>query len=264
MAVKTEPSSPRPSTIERLSEAVNELLEESQCISQYATNHRLFSTSTGEFREVNCKSWKCPKHRKSWLWKQKTIVTRELLHNPINKIITLTLAEKCSPEQLNLARQLLCRDLRKDNNEFQYLSVLEFTSKTRLPHLHILARSCYIPQKQLSDLWRKATTASKILASPIVYIEAPRDQAAASIYALSYALDGYNKRQDIPKDWKGRKISYSKKFFSKSTKEIWKEALTEIYGPPSNEKWVITPNKPGAKVRETVDTSSGEIVFRYS
>ncbi len=264
MAVKIVPSSARPSTIERLSQAVNELLEESQCISRYASNHKLFSTSTGEFREVNCKSWKCPKHRVSWLWKQKTIVTRELLHNPINKLVTLTLAEKCSPEQLNLARQLLCRDLRKDNNDFQYLAVLEFTSATRLPHLHLLARSCFIPQKKLSELWEKATMGAKILPSPVVYIEKPRDQAAASIYALSYALDGYNKKQDIPKEWKGRKISYSKKFFSKSTKEIWKEALTEIYGPPSNEKWVITPNKPGAKIRQSVDNSSGEITYRYT
>jgi hypothetical protein len=218
---------------------VDELLESNQCINVWARGHIMLNLQTGEARELNCKSWKCPKHRQAWVWRWKKIVSRETAASPVDRLITLTLKSTCTPEQLNAARQYLCRKLRKDYETFEYLSILEFTSKTRLPHLHMLARSLFLPQRKLSNYWREATLHVGISPSPVVYIEAPRNQEAAAVYAISYALDGYNKKQDIPAWWRGRKITYSRKFFSTgTTKAIWMAFLKEEFGPPSGD-WVV-------------------------
>lgn len=230
--------------------AVNEILEEQLleeiCISKYARNHRIFNQVTREVKELNCKSWRCPRHRKSWLHKWKIVVSRELRVNPVNKLITLTCAEDCTPAQLTLARQLFFEKWRKEYGRIEYLSVLEFTSSTRLPHLHILARATYVQQKKVSACWRYATVGAKIKPSPIVYIERPRSQEAASVYALSYALNGSAKGQDIPDDWKGNKITYSKGFFqSAKVSEHWRNWIIETFGEDKPEHWHIIP-KGGA------------------
>jgi hypothetical protein len=218
--------------------------EENQCVNVWARGHFLLNPITGETAEINCKSWKCPKHRSKWVWKWEMITAWECETNPINKIITLTLKSTCTPEQLNRARQHLMRNLRREYQSFEYLSVLEFTSKTRLPHLHILARSLFIPQRRLSTLWARATRAAGITASRVVWIAAPNSQAGAARYIVSYALDGYNKLQDIPAYWTGRKISYSRGFFSTgSTSRIWRDYLELVFGPTENGLVVVEKGK---------------------
>jgi hypothetical protein len=204
-----------------------------ECKSLWARGHYLLNVETGEKRDINCKSWRCPAHRGKWVHRWRTVVSRETAANPVDRLITLTLAAPCTPEQLSLAKQLLFRRLRSRYGQFEYLAVLEFTSKTRLPHLHILARSLFIPQRELSNLWKKSSTDAGIKPSPVVYIEAPRNQSAAAVYAVSYALDGHSKGQDIPDDWRGRKITYSRNFFeSKKAKEHWLSYIEEKFGPP--------------------------------
>lgn len=227
-------------SLEKLETALDETIQEETCRSGWAGSHLLLNRETGQVLEINCKSWRCPKHRKKWLMKWRVVVSRELKVNPVNKLITLTCASDCTPEQLTLARQLLCRDLRKEFEYFDYLSVLEFTSKTRLPHLHLMARCDYIPQNLLSEMWSKATKSAGIKASPIVYIEAPRSQDAAAVYALSYALSGHEKGQDIPDEWHGRKISYSKGFFKAGTvKEHWISWIKETFEEPEDAEWEV-------------------------
>jgi hypothetical protein len=230
-------------------DAIDELLEANTCISPWAAGHAMLNIATGEVREINCKSWKCPKHRSKWVHRWKTVVSRETELTPVDRLITLTLASTCTPAQLARAKQLLFRALRRKYGQFEYLAVLEFTSRTRLPHLHILARSLFIPQRELSHLWKKSSTSAGIKPSPVVYIEAPRSQAAAAVYAVSYALDGYNKKQDIPMDWKGRKITYSRHFFeAKSARRHWLDWIEETFGPPDlAANWIILEN--GKKYR---------------
>jgi hypothetical protein len=187
---------------------------------------------------MNCKSWRCPVHRASWKHRWTVIVSRETAVNPVNKLLTLTCAGLASPAQLVMARQILMRAIRKEYGDFEYFSVLEFTSRTRLPHLHLLARGLYIPQSRLSDLWASATFSAGIRRSPIVWIEAPKSQQSASVYALSYAINSESKNQDIPASWHGRKISYSRSFFMAQTaRQHWAAHLQELYGPRKESEW---------------------------
>lgn len=217
------------------------------CKSAYCRVHGIINRETGEIIPLNCKSWRCPVHRGSWLHRWQVIVEREARYNPIDKLITLTCASSCTPEQMNLARKYLFEDLRYGYGKFEYVSVLEFTTKSRLPHLHLLARGVFVPQKILSLLWANATQASGIKRSPIVYIEAPRSQKAASLYALSYALNGNAKNQDIPVTWRGRKISYSHGFFQAyKPKEHWRNYIEEHFAASSVGTWELIPTSISA------------------
>lgn len=211
------------------------------CKSAWILGHRLFNRETGQVLELSCKSWRCPVHKKNWLTKWRIVVLRELNINPIDRLVTLTCSSDCTPIELSRARQLLMRDLRANYGDIAYLAVLEFTTLTRLPHLHLLIRGPYIPQSELSLLWKKATTAAGIKPSTIVYIEAPKSQNGSAIYALSYALDSGPKNQDIPDDWHGRKITYSKNFFIASTvKEHWLNWIRETFGEkPGGDDWEL-------------------------
>lgn len=230
-------------TVEALETAIIESSEENLCRSAWGRSHYLVDKNSGRWSEINCRSWRCPKHRNSWRQKWYTVVKRELENYPIDRLITLTCASKATPQELCLARQLLARDLRTYIGPFEYFSVLEFTSKTRLPHLHILARSVYIDAWELSALWERATISAGIKRSYIVYIEKPRSQEGSAFYALSYALAGVEKGQDIPADWGGRKVSYSKGFFHKTVAEYWRDALAEYFGPPDPDaNWIVRAN----------------------
>lgn len=229
-----------------LDEALSEQIDEEECISRYARTHVLFNTSTREVVPMNCKSWRCPKHRNSWKHRWTVIVSRETAINPVNKLVTLTCAGQAAPEQLTLARQLFFRNIRKEYGSFEYFSVLEFTSKTRLPHLHLLARGLFIPQKLLSDIWASATFSAGIARSSVVWIEAPKSQQSASVYALSYAISGQDKGQEIPKSWRGRKISYSRGFFIASpAKEHWLSYIRELYGNTQGHQWTTLSSSVG-------------------
>lgn len=209
------------------------------CIYEYNRTHTLFCAETGEMRDLSCKSWRCPKHRGKWKHRWYTVVHQELKNYPVDKLLTLTCASEATPHQLCVARQLFFRAVRAKYGSFEYLSVLEFTSKTRLPHLHILARGRYIRQKFISHMWEKATVGSGIRASPVVYISKPKNQDFAAFYALSYALSGVEKGQDLPMDWKGRKITYSAGFFHKSTSELWKEYIVETFGEDTGDTFEV-------------------------
>lgn len=205
-------------------------LIEKVCRSRFSASHFLFNRETGQLLELNCKSWRCEKHASGWLQKWRIVTLRELAVNPIDRLMTLTCSAVCTPEQLVLAKQLLFRDLRVLYGEVEYLTILEFTTLSRLPHLHGLLRSCWIDQWQLSLLWEKATRSAGMKPAYITYIEEPRSQTGSAIYALSYALNGQSKEQDIPDSWRGRKVTYSKNFFkSASVKEHWLSWIRETF-----------------------------------
>lgn len=209
------------------------------CRSSWVQSHFLLDKNSGQVAEINCKSWRCPKHQHSWKHKWQTVLTRDLALKPVDRLVTLTCASKATADQLVAARRSLCRDLRTLNGPFEYFSVLEFTSKSRLPHMHMLVRGVYIDHWELSCLWEIASVRAGFKRSYITYIEKPRSQTGSAHYALKYALSGAEKDQSIPDDWEGRKITYSKNFFQKTVKVHWKEYITEFFGPPDPDAtWV--------------------------
>lgn len=230
------------------------------CYQHYNRTHLLFNPVSRETIEINCKSWRCPKHQVSWLFRWQTVVTRELAYNPVNKWITLTCASKAEPAQLNLARQIFARDWRENYGDYAYLAVLEFTSETRLPHMHILARGKYVYQKVVSGMWKTASAKAGIRASPVVDIRSPRSQDRTARYALKYALNGAEKGQAIPMDWRGRKITYSKNFFQYCTaKEHWQSYLLEKFGDRGKQIWQV---KTWQEMREkAANFKSCDVIF---
>lgn len=220
-------------------EILNLLIDQGQvCYYEYNRNHVLISPD-GTISELNCKSWRCPRHRGNWKFRWWLTISREVAVRPINKLITLTLSERCSPRQLRRSREYLCEYIRQLYGEFSYLYVLEFTVSSRLPHLHMIARAKYIKQSILSDIWDLSCREAGIKSSPVVYIEKPRNQGAGATYALKYAFNGDEKNQSIPDTWKGRKVGYSRNFFAKPRIEYWNDYIREKYGEREVEKFEV-------------------------
>lgn len=205
-----------------LQETVTEL---PVCRSRFARERFLFNPVTRETIALNCKSWRCEVHQGKWLHKWRSVVSWQLKRRPVDRLVTLTFAADCKPHQMIKAKKLLLEDLRLLYGEVEYLSVLEFSTIARLPHLHMLWYSAFIPQEELSYLWARATILAGIKASSVVYIEKPRSQDGSAFYALKYALSGAEKGQVIPDNWDGRKVTYSDNFFEKSVAKIWKELI---------------------------------------
>jgi hypothetical protein len=193
--------------------------------SRFARERFLFNPVSRETLPLNCKSWRCEVHQKNWLHKWRAVVSWQLARKPVDRLVTLTFAANCKPAQMVTAKKLLLEDLRRLYGKVEYLSVLEFTTIARLPHLHMLWYAAFVPQDELSFLWARATLLSGLRASPVVYIEKPRSQDGSAFYALKYALSGAEKGQAIPDDWDGRKVTYSDGFFEQSVAKIWKEII---------------------------------------
>lgn len=247
-------------------EIQQEVTELPVCRSRFAREHFLFNPVSRETMPLNCKSWRCEIHQKGWLHKWRAVVSWQLVRRPVDRLVTLTFAENCKPVQMIEAKKKLMEDLRLLYGKIEYLSVLEFTTQTRLPHLHMLWYSGFVPQENLSFLWARATLMAGLRASPIVYIEKPRSQDGSAFYALKYALSGAEKGQAIPDNWEGRKITYSENFFEKSVAAIWKDVLKSWLGERLEDNQFVLRDK--LKIYELYpdvqDWRSGEVQPTHS
>lgn len=164
---------------------------------------------------LTCKRWGC---RYCGVKKSRSLAIRTAAARP-NKLITLTVNPKCyiTPREAfeETRRKLseLARVVRKQTGEFEYLRVLEITKKG-WPHYHLVARSPYIKQKWIADVWNELTGA------PIVDIRAIKKAEHVVPYVMKYLC----KQTYIP--WTNRRISWSKSFFPKED-------------PPEKGRWQI-------------------------
>lgn len=101
---------------------------------------------------------------------------------------------------------VLSRTIRKTVKEFEYLRVLEVTKKG-WPHYHLVARTGYIPQRDLSGWWAELTGA------PIVDIRKLKKSQDAYWYVVKYL----SKQEYIP--WTNRRVTMSKNFARKDEEE---------------------------------------------
>lgn len=168
---------------------------------------------------LTCKRWGC---RYCGVKKSRALAARTGAAKP-NKLITLTVNPRCyiTPREAfeETRRKLseLARVVRKQTGEFEYLRVLEVTKKG-WPHYHLVARSPYIKQKWISDVWNDLTGA------PIVDIRAIRKAEHVVPYVMKYLC----KQTYIP--WTNRRISWSKSFFPKED-------------PPEKGRWKVSSKK---------------------
>ncbi len=94
----------------------------------------------------------------------------------------------------------LCRILRKERGECEYLRVTEL-HKSGWPHYHCLIRSSFLPQKRISELWGALTGA------PVIDIRKVDNTFSSFRYLVKYLT----KLHKI--DWTDRHVSYSRGFF---------------------------------------------------
>ncbi len=136
---------------------------------------------------LRCKSWPCPGCGP----RRKAKLIAEILSGSPNTFLTLTWKPRpnFTPNQAAslMSRKFSCLvkriRLTHPNRPFQYALVWEAT-KQGWPHLHIVCRAPYIPQKWLSAEWAALT------GSPIVDIRAIKDQDTAARYVSKYVSKG--------------------------------------------------------------------------
>lgn len=78
------------------------------------------------------------------------------------KLITLTFNRDVDRAFLHTALQHLCQSLRRRYTTFEYARFPEYTRQGRY-HIHLVALAPYIPQAELSKLWKTASKGAYIV-----------------------------------------------------------------------------------------------------
>lgn len=143
-----------------------------------------------------CNAWTCPQCRSK---RRRRLMAEAARGNP-NRFLTLTCNPRvgASPEErrslMGKALATLAKRLRRryGPSNFEYFVVCESTVLGE-PHLHVLVRSPFIPQKLLSSAWRQ------LMGAPIVDIRKVKDRSKAVTYVAKYVSKspehfGFSKR----------------------------------------------------------------------
>lgn len=154
---------------------------------------------------ISCNNWGCPV-----CGRKKVVHYAKLVADAApNKLITLTVnpAKHSDPRAAydETRRKIpgLSARLRRAYGEFEFFRILEITKKG-WPHYHLIARSPYIPQAELSNLW------AELVGAPIVDVRKIDRTASAYWYVVKYLA----KQRYIP--WTDRRAAWTRKFFPKS------------------------------------------------
>jgi len=156
-------------------------------------------------RMLYCKSWNCPTCRP----KRRSQLLAKCASGKPNRLITLTVnpLKGESPEHrlrlLARAWRVCVQRLRRRYglSSIEYLAIVEKT-KHGEPHLHILARTPYIPQAYLSEVMKE------LIDAPIVDIRAIKSQRNAILYVAKYVTK------------EPERIGTAKRYWSSVTYEI--------------------------------------------
>lgn len=149
--------------------------------------------------------------------------------------ITLTVnpARGQSPDEraaeLSNAWRLIAKRARRKFTKapLEYLAIFEETKKGE-PHLHILCRAPFIPQKWLSDQMQE------LMQAPIVDIRRVKSTAEAAKYVAKYAGKGPKPFATLKRYWSTPKYDLTRDSKSDDDKDsdkgwrIWKEPLCVI------------------------------------
>lgn len=223
------------------------------CRSEFSRLFAAVSIKTQKRFDINCRSWRCPKHRERWGRKWGLTIGEQLKTRPVTLLVNLTTKEMIGNQEIVEAIRFFFRRFRDFYGATQYIKVVEYNKKHTQPHFHLLL-SCddlKIPPmpakfktkegKKLSwpydvfsvikDFWTEALcyAAPGAGLTTVVWCQPPVNQAASANYALGYITGKSTKDEEPNSTWKGRKLSYSRKFFDRSTAEIWADILREMF-----------------------------------
>jgi hypothetical protein len=136
--------------------------------------------------------------------------------------------------------------------QLEYLAVFEKTKRGE-PHLHILARCGYIPQRWLSEQMREITGA------PVVWIEAVTSEKQAARYVAKYCAKDPHRFGTCKRYWHTR--NYSLETSEEEEANPWGEQTWEKVEITTDEmyrRWWFEGKCPGAVAgRELVKLGDG-------
>lgn len=235
------------------------------CCSSFSRTFNTISLSDGKKFDINCRSYRCEKHKQQWSSKWGAIISEQIAANPVTLLVNLTTPQWLNATEFSVAMRKFIRLFRSAFGKTEYVKVMEEAKSHLMPHAHLLfcCEDLVIPEKtkshydrckrekkQLSwpynlfesikEFWTKALLFAKpnlVLRTKnktaVVWCDKPmgRGERAAQ-YALGY-ITGQNQKgkgEELSHNWRGRKITFSKGFFDKPTRIIWQELLTKWFG----------------------------------
>lgn len=180
-----------------------------------------------------CHSWACP----SCAHRMQRRIAKALTEVPVTTFLTLTASKSAHPdpeEAFSALSDGLNRLLKRIRRRWpiydtQFFAVWERT-KAGYPHLHVLLRAPYIPQKWLSRVWQELTS------SPVVDIRAASTGPASARYVCKYL----SKDPQAPQGMK--RYRSSRAFFAG-------QSLSKLLRPPSTGLWRIVKASPAELAR---------------
>lgn len=175
----------------------------SPAVGPYCTPYSAYTKTREEVRAVpiRCRTWKCPRCKKKLLKRLRKIA----ISGRPSTFITLTVNPNAFDSPADAAQALVetwwafAREIRRrhPNEEFEYLAVFERTKKG-WPHLHILARMPFVPQKYISEFFAERMN------SPVVWIAYIRNQAEVVKYVSKYIAKEPHRFPGRLRHWRSR------------------------------------------------------------
>jgi len=240
------------------------------CRAKFARLFNSLSIKTGECNEINCKSWRCVKHRRKWGYKWHHILEERLKEVEITLLVNLTTAEFVDHIVVHKALRRFFWLWRQEFGPTEYLRVTEYNKKHTQPHFHLLLVAPELVVPPMPEDFRKDPEKKKLSwpvdvfrwiektwgdcleyfapdknRTLVVWCQPPGNSTASAKYAINYVTgkNAKEKNEEPDQTWQGRKLCYSKKFFEKPASQIWVDYLTATFGAPDpDDRYFWLPN----------------------
>lgn len=238
---------------------------EFSCRSRFSRLFNATNITTGEKADINCKSWRCAKHREKWGRKWGAIISEQLATTPVTLLVNLTTAEFTGHEIIEKAMRRFIKVWRAIYGATEYIRVTEMNQAHTQCHYHCLfvmpgLEIEPIPEKwpkkdswpasiwhDICEIWGEALAmyAPLLNATTVAWCQPPKtgQGQGAAYYAIGY-ITGKNKNEEPDETYQGRKLTYSNGFFSQPAQEIYRQLLLRWFGPPEETRYFWQP-KPG-------------------
>lgn len=221
-------------------------LKSLRCRSEYCRYFESVELTSGQKFVPNCKSWRCEKCRLAWGRKWSALISEQLEYTPATLLVNLTTAQFIDHQVLEFALRRFMRKWRKEFGTTEYIKVVEYNKKKTQPHFHLIFCCAeYNPPPMPKDWdeklswpfdtfqWIKATWqgclelyAPNLNPTKVAWCQPVRTGPAAVRYAVGYVTGkSLDKNEEPDSTWKGRKLTYSRGFFSTPTAKIWQRLL---------------------------------------
>lgn len=161
------------------------------------------SGDTAKAFPLRCRSWRCPTCAPKRRWQ---LIQDGLAGEP-NRFVTLTVNPHWgdSPEARGAALARAWRDYvrewrrQRPSGELHYMAVLELTKRGE-PHLHIIVRGGFIPQKHLSAFMARA------IGAPVVDVRMVREKSEVASYVAKYISKRPIRLGTLKRYWRSTKF----------------------------------------------------------